>query len=272
MTLTSGVGRERGAVAKRGMRRPSRSLSVEPQQPTPDPRVLTRLGATTMAEQLSDPAHLSTPTKATSSSPPYRLDSPDEPPSAADGPPTSDDPIVVFSPSGSPLTETDAISLVEDIRQPPTEGEAQFYIEVPDLPEEQKTLYQPVFGDQSIMFNSTLYLDEFTDIAGEHKIDGELYYFARDPDGILHRVSVIMRLASRRQYPTRSHAATVKRTVLQVVVWSQATRIMQHREVIYCPSALLWHLSMRLGVTGSLHFSVLLYAIKPSPSSLVMSD
>lgn len=88
---------------------------------------------------------------------------------------------------------------------PQTEGGALFYIEVPELPEEQKTLYEPVFGDQSLVSNSTFNLDEFTDIAGEHKIDGVLYYFARAPDGILHRVSVMTLSASRQQYlPRRS--------------------------------------------------------------------
>lgn len=155
-------------------------------------RVHSRLVATTMADQSFDPGHLFTPTKATSLSPPVPQDSPDGPPSAADGPPTSDDPTALLSPPGSPLTETDEIALVEDICAPRVEGGTPFYVEVPSVPEQQKTLYEPVFGDRFMVPDTAPAPEELTEIAGEHKVNGVLCYFARDPDRFLHRVSILI--------------------------------------------------------------------------------
>ncbi|KAH9937249.1 uncharacterized protein B0H18DRAFT_1206123 [Fomitopsis serialis] len=143
-----------------------------------------------MTEPPSDPPLLFTPPTQPSSAPQELPDSPVRLSSVADGPPTSDDPIVLPSPPASPLTEPDDILLVEDSSPPPAVQEQPFYIEVPPLPADQKALYQPNFGEQLMTSGSAFDFDEFSEIAGEYEVDGEMYYFARDSEGILHRFPV----------------------------------------------------------------------------------
>ena len=193
-----------------------------------------------MTEQPFDPAQLFTPTRAASSSSLPPQDSPDVPPSAADGPPTSDDPIAIRSPSGSPLTETAEVALVEDICTPQGEGGPPFYVEVPELPEEQKTLYEPVFGDRFMVPDSAPEPDELTGIAGEHEVDGVLCYFARGPDGILHRVSTYSSQMPRALLPFQC-------IELSMVAWRRTRSMVATRfRVHYAISMLLSGFSMRV--------------------------
>lgn len=98
--------------------------------------------------------------------------------------PRTDSPLSVLT-SEQPLSP----AAIDGFPEPPASSEQPFYITIPHLSEEQKTLYQSNWSELKMPSD----VDEFDDdeidsVVGEYREGRQLYYFVKYSDGIAYKV------------------------------------------------------------------------------------